>query len=132
MRFVIMAAALAACLALPADAQQFRSHNGHRVIAETPRTFSVPFQGYSDDHEFWCAASDYVRRGLGLPGRTPIFLLTELPRKRGQGLRFSLDPEGAAPRTGVTTHGGAGPKNSVSATSANSLCPDLFPDGDRF
>jgi hypothetical protein len=126
MRLSVLAAAL--CLAAaPAAAGSFRAVNGLLVVPEGGRSFGVPFQGLSNNHEFWCAAGDYVRRRLGLPGRTPIYLLSELPRQRGQGLRFSLDPEGAAARTGVSSFGGDGPGNSVSANTAYNLCPVRIP-----
>ncbi len=111
--------------AVPAAA--FVAINGLRVEQTGPDSFYVPFGLLSADTAFWCAAGDYVKRGLGLPGRTPIYRMTEPPRKARSGLAFSLNPEGAATRTGVTIFGNSGPKNSVSATIAWNLCESRIP-----
>ncbi len=120
----ILASGLAA-LAAPAAA--FTSINGLPVRPTGASSFYVPLVSLTSDQAFWCAAGDYVKRGLGLPGRTPIYRLSPPPRKRGQGIEFSLDPAGAAEKTGVTIFSNSGPKNSVSATIAYGLCGSAFP-----
>ena len=133
MRRLVIAAILASAIAIPADsATRFRARNGLFVVPETARTFSVPFTISGDDNDFWCAAGDFVQRGLGLPGRTPIFRVTPPPRRQAQGIRFSLDAAGAAARTGVSIFSNSGPANSVSASIARNLCPDFFPRFRRF
>lgn len=114
-RSVLLASALLMA-ALPAQA--FIAKN--RLIVE-PRpdgTFEVPYRGLSGASDFWCAAGDYVARELGLPPSTEIFRLSSPPRRGGQGVVFSLSPEGAR-KTGLFLFGGG---NSVSASHARALC----------
>ncbi|PZQ99158.1 MAG: hypothetical protein DI533_00145 [Cereibacter sphaeroides] len=121
------AAALVALSAMPASAS-YMAINGIQVFPEKGgRTFDVPLQSRTTDQSFWCAAGDYVLVGLRLPGKTPIYRIGEPPRKAGGGMRFSLDPAGAASKTGVTIFSNSGPKNSVSASIARNLCGDDFP-----
>ncbi|PZQ99157.1 MAG: hypothetical protein DI533_00140 [Cereibacter sphaeroides] len=100
----------------------FRAINGMWVQPETPRKFFVGWKGQSGDPPFWCAAGDYVIRHLGMRGDTPIFRLSPLPRRGGQGIWFSLDAAGAQDRTGVNVFFRSGPSNSVSANAARSFC----------
>ncbi len=123
--FLIVAlGAGAASAAVPAS--WFRAVNGMWVQPETPRKFYVGRGTRGGDDYFWCAAGDYVMRNLRLPGSTPIFRLSPPPRRAGQGVWFSLDPEGASARTGVTTLLSSGPANSVSANAAKSFCQPRF------
>lgn len=129
MRQLFLAATIGfvALSAMPAMAA-YMAINGVRVYPEKGgRTFDVPLQFKTTDQSFWCAAGDYVLNGLRMRGKTPIYLIGEPPRKAGQGMRFSLDPEGAASKTGVSIFGNSGPKNSVSASIARNLCGDEFP-----
>lgn len=68
----------------------------------------------------WCAAGDFVIRGLGLSSTTPIYRITPPPRRSGESVTFSLSPEGASERTGLVRLVGEG--NAVSAGHAQSLC----------
>jgi hypothetical protein len=43
----------------------------------------------------------------------------------GEGIRFSLSPEGAASRTGLAVFG-TGPAGSVLAITATGVCPPRF------
>ena len=125
---VLSVAVAATCASAGTTSPTFIAINGNWVFATGPDSFDVPLRFITSDHGFWCAAGDYVTRKLRLPGRTPIFLTTPLPRRAGQGLAFSLSPEGAAPRTGVTIFGNSGPANSVSASIALGLCePWIIP-----
>jgi hypothetical protein len=122
MRLRLLLPALFLSLAAPADSRtEYIARNGLVVIAETSRTFNVPFRGLSGDSEFWCAVGDFVQRGLGMPGGTLIFRLSEPPRRQGQGIRFSLDPEGAASRTGLLMISN-NPPGAASAALAFGLC----------
>ena len=118
---VVLSAVLAASPALA-----FFSQNSLVVVDEGNGTFNVPFRGKSGDPEFWCAAGDYVIRGLGMSGATRVFRLSEPPRRRGEGVRFSLNAEGAASRTGIAVFT-TGPTGSISATLAQSFCPQRIP-----
>lgn len=124
-KYLVVGAIILASGCTATAASQFRAVNSLWVQPTGPRTFSISFQS-TNDNAYWCAAGDYVQRRLGLPGRTPIFRMSEPPRRSGQGLAFSLDPDGAASRTGVSVFGNSGPANSVSATIARNLCP-TFP-----
>lgn len=123
LRLLTLAAALWAA-AGPATA--YVAANGLLVRPETAETFIVPFSGLSGDVDFWCAAGDYVNSFLGLPGGTRIYRLSEPPRPRGDGIRFSLQPDGSASRTGLSVFSADGPQNSVSAAMARALCPPSF------
>lgn len=127
MRLCLSVPVVALSVALAASpAMAFFSQNSLVVVDEGNGTFNVPFRGKSGDPEFWCAAGDYVIRGLGMPVSTRIFRLSEPPRRQGQGIRFSLNPEGAASRTGVAVFT-TGPTGSISATLAQSFCPQRIP-----
>ncbi len=128
MRHLLASAAIALALPLSTTtAEAFVAVNGLRVEPTGANSFYVPLIGLTADQAFWCAAGDYVKRSLGLPGKTPIYRLSPPPRKAGKGIEFSLRPEGAAEKTGVTIFGNSGPKNSVSATIAWNLCDFFVP-----
>jgi hypothetical protein len=122
-RFLLPAALAFGLIAAPASA--FLSRNNLLVVPEGRDTFNSPFRGKSGDSEFWCAAGDYVQNFLGLPANTRIWRLSEPPRRRGEGIRFSLRPEGAASRTGLAVFG-SGPPGSVLAITALGVCPPRF------
>lgn len=118
---ILLPAALALGLsAVPAAA--YLTRNNLLVVPEGNGVFNIPYRGKSGDSEFWCAAGDYVQRGLGLPANTRIWRLSEPPRRQGEGVRFSLNPEGAASRTGLAVFS-SGPTGSVLAVTATGVCP---------
>ena len=125
-RLSLLSVTLAGALALAAPAWSYVAANGLVVQPDGEGTFNVPFMGLSGDTDFWCAAGDYVNNFLGMPGGTRIYRLSEPPRPRGQGIRFSLSPEGASARTGLSVFSADGPQNSVSAAMAFALCPPRF------
>ena len=112
--------ALTACafLALALPAQAFIAKNELIVEPRPDGTFEVPYRGLSGASDFWCAAGDYVVRDLGLPAGTRIYRVSSPPRRGGQGVTFSLTPEGAT-KTGLVLFGGG---RSVSASHARALC----------
>lgn len=109
----------AAVASMPADA--YRAVNGIWVFPETPDRFYIPWQGETQT-SFFCAAGDYVKRRLRASGSTSIFRISEPPRRSGEGLRFSVDPTGAASRTGVIVLQSTGPANSFSVSSGLVFC----------
>jgi hypothetical protein len=125
-RLSLLSVTLAGALALAAPAWSYVAANGLLVQADGEGTFNVPFRGLSGDTDFWCAAGDYVNNFLGMPGGTRIFRLSEPPRPRGQGIRFSLSAEGASEQSGLAIFSSDGPKGSVSASMAYALCPSRF------
>ncbi len=116
--------ALGAAGALPAAA--FVAANGLLVEQRSDGSIFVPLRGRSADKSFWCAVGDFVSNGLQMPGGTRIYRLSAPPRKQGDGILFSLSPEGASEKTGITVYG-SGPKNSISAAMAFAFCPPRFP-----
>ncbi len=125
-RLSLLSLTLAGALALAAPAWSFVAVNGLIVQPDGEGTFNVPFMGLPGDTDFWCAAGDYVNNFLGMPGGTRIFRLSEPPRRRGQGIRFSLSPEGASAKSGLSIFSSDGPQGSVSAAMAFALCPPRF------
>ncbi len=115
MRALILATALLS--ASPALA--FLSENSERVQGSGSGRFEVlasPGQGASVS---WCAAGDYVIRGLGLTPDTRIWRVTAPPRKAGEGVGFALSPEGAQ-KSGLLALGLK--DESLSAGAAEALC----------
>jgi hypothetical protein len=106
-------------LALAAPAQAFIARNGLVVEPAPGGTFEVPYRGLSGVSDFWCAAGDYVVRDLGMPADTRIFRVSSPPRRAGQGITFSLSPEGAK-KPGLLLLGDGG--RGVSAAHARQLC----------
>jgi hypothetical protein len=104
---------------MPPDA--YRAVNGVWVFPESPDRFYIPWQG-DGRTAFFCAAGDYVKRRLRASGSTPIYRLSEPPRRSGEGLRFSLDPVGATMRTGVIVLQSVGPANSFSVNNGLVFC----------
>lgn len=109
---------IAASLVTATQAQAFMAENRLIVIPTGSQDFTVPWRGESAAAEFWCAAGDYVRRELGMPGTTRIYR-TSGPRRSGQGVDFSLSPEGAQP-TGLLRL--FTDSRGVSAAHARMLC----------
>ena len=126
-RLSLLSVTLTGVIALSAPAWSYVASNGLVVRADGEGTFNVPFMGLSGDTDFWCAAGDYVNNFLGMPGGTRIFRLSEPPRPRGQGIRFSLSAEGASERSGLAIFSSDGPPGSVSASMAYALCPPRYP-----
>ena len=113
----IFAAALALS-AMPGTAFAWIASNGLIVKPTGEASFEVPYRGESGQSEFWCAAGDYVRRALHLPGNTRIYRTSSVPRRAGHGISFSLSSEGAQP-SGLAVFGGG---RGITATHARSLC----------
>ena len=109
---------LALLAATPAAA--FQSQNNMHVTPDGPSGFEVSYRGgRAGVSDFWCAAGDYVVRGLNRPGDTKIYRTTSVPRRAGEDMRFSLSPEGAKP-TGILTL--IGQTNNVTAARARFMC----------
>ena len=90
---LILTTIAAVFLAQPSLA--FVSQNGLVVEPRGESRFDIPYRGLSGDSDFWCAAGDYVLRELNLAPSTRIYRLNSPPRRAGQGISFSLSPEGA-------------------------------------
>ena len=71
------------------------ARNGLFVTRTGPDSFAIPYRGRSGPRDFWCAAGDYVRFDLNMPGTTRIYRTSPLPRRAGKGVSFSLSPTNA-------------------------------------
>ncbi len=116
MRRLLAALFVSVIAALPAQA--FLASNDLKVEPAEGGAFHVPYRGLSGASDFWCAAGDYVVRGLGLPPDTRIFRTSSPPRRAGQGITFSLSPENARP-TGLVHFG---PGKGMTAAHARQFC----------
>ena len=96
---MILRAIVFALIASPAMA--FTASNDLVVHPASAGQFSVPANGQSEPRAFWCAAGDYVLRGLGQGPQTRIYRTSALPRATGQGMDFSLDASQSAGKTGL-------------------------------
>ncbi len=107
-----------------APAQAYIASNGLLVQPVNATDFFVPFRGRPAASSFWCAAGDYAVRSLGLPPGTRIFRLSAPPRRSGDGILFSLNPEGAQDR-GVQVWGSK--DAGMSASLAQTYCANEVP-----
>ena len=112
-------ATLAASLTLALPAHAFIAQNGLTVRPLSGDQFEVRYRGLSGAPHFWCSAGDYVIQKLGLPTATRIHRVSPPPRRAGEGVTFSLSPEGAT-KTGLITLYGS--RDSLNAASARHYC----------
>jgi hypothetical protein len=110
-------------------AQAYLAQNDLRVEGQGDR-FEVLASPGMGPSRAWCAAGDYVVVILGLPSSTPMWRISEPPRKAGEGIVFALSPDGAASETGLIQIG----ENDASLTAgaARALCANErdFSDAD--
>lgn len=120
---------LLAALLLPGAAAAFTAQNGMTAWPISATEIGVVHEVSRDDTDYWCAAADFARRGLGLPGATRLWRATPKPRPAGKGIVFTLDPANKAEGAGFRNFG-AGPQDgSVSIASAvGSFCRIRRPD----
>lgn len=115
--------ALLCLLAFPAQA--FIAQNDMRVQPEGPRSFAVPYRGgMSASSDYWCAAGDFVIRGLRQNPSTRIYRLTPPPVRKA-GVSFSLDSAGAV-ASGMTVFGAK--DIGIAASMAQQYCTSLKQD----
>lgn len=117
----------AAAILAATPAAAFTAINDLVVEPSGPDAFNVPWRGDSGAPSFWCAAGDYVIRGLGLSPATRVFRTSPVPRPRGEGIVFSLSPDNATD-TGMVVLGS--PDKGLSAGHARALCLDPRPEFD--
>lgn len=111
-------AALIALAVLPVPATAFTAQNGMWAEQISPTEIAVEYRGRRDATDYWCAAGDYARRVLELPGKTRLWRASPKPREAGGGIIFTLDPANKAEGSGPSQFG-AGPKDgSVSVAMA--------------
>ncbi len=105
---------------LPGTSFAWVAGNG-LIVVERRDGFEVPYRGLSGAPDFWCAAGDYVVRKLGRAPGTKIYRTSSPPRRSGQGILFSLSPEGAK-KPGLIVFSGS---RGISAGHARELCNEL-------
>jgi hypothetical protein len=107
-------------LSIATPAAAFTAQNGLIVEPQGADRFSIPWRGKSGPADFWCAAGDYAIRVLHLAPSDVIFRASEPPRRAGEPIAFTLNPEEAASATGLFTlfQKGAG----LTVGHAQSLC----------
>jgi hypothetical protein len=109
-------------LALATPAQAYLTQNNLHVTALEGGQFLVQASPGMGAPSSWCAAGDFAIHRLNLGPTTPIWRVSEPPRKSGQGVVFSLSPEGAATRSGLVRLNET--DAAVSAGHAEALCWD--------
>lgn len=127
MRRTALIAPLFVALAAAAPAHAWLSAEGYRVEDRGNGTFEVLTSPGQSATESWCAAGAYVSRFLGQGPTADIWRVTPPPRRAGEGVVFSLSPQGAAPETGLLVLLDASSDNSLSAAFAESLCAAVGP-----
>jgi hypothetical protein len=80
---LLLAAGLAA-----SPAAAFQAQNNFTVRQLDSTRFEVLSRGGLSASDAWCAAGDFVRRGLRMPGATLIWRISEPPRRSGQSIVF--------------------------------------------
>lgn len=120
---------LAAALALaPLPASAFTARNGMVAQQVSPTEIAVPFDSGRLDTSYWCAAGDLAEQVMGLPGKTRLWRATPEPRRKGQGIVFTVDPDKRAENAGVFEFGSGPQDGSVSVSMAiASYCRLRFP-----
>ncbi len=116
-----------AALTLAAPAGAFNARNNMTVTPLPNGDILVEYDNVPNETDYWCAAGDYAERALGLPIRTPLYRASPPPRKRGQGITFTLDAARASEKLGLSVFGAKGEKkNSISIGAATgSFCIDV-------
>lgn len=104
---------------LASPAMAFTARNGVEVTGSADQIDVQPSAGQAAPQS-WCAAGDFVIRGLGMPATTRVYRVSPPPRKGGEGVIFSLSPDGASDRTGLILFGQT--DNALSAADAQALC----------
>lgn len=107
-------------LSLAAPAAAFTAQNGLIVESRGADGFTVPWRGKSGPADFWCAAGDYAIRVLHLDPTAVIYRASEPPRRAGEPMAFTLNPDHAAGSTGLFTLFQKG--GGLTVGHAQSLC----------
>lgn len=120
MRRALLLAAAVATAASPAV--PYEAINRLQVVPAGGQDFTVQFRPLAGLADYWCAAGDYAQRGLRLDSRTRVYRRSPEPRKRGQGITFTLDPARSVGYTGLTTFGGPQDGSFSAGTASAQFC----------
>ena len=105
-------------LLLPVPGAAFIASNGMSARQISPTEIEVDHDARGNDTDYWCAAGDFVRKELRASDRTRIWRATPKPRKAGQGIVFTLDPQRKAEGAGLSQFGSGPRDGSLSAGMA--------------
>lgn len=97
-------------LLLPLPAAAFTARNGMIAVQTGPTEITVIHRARRDDTDYWCAAGDFARRVMGLPGKTRLWRASPQPREAGQGIVFTLSEANKAEDAGPSQFG-TGPRD---------------------
>ncbi len=125
-RLATIALAAVAPFALPAVA--FNARNDMVVTDLGKGLFRVEFETRINETDYWCAAGDFAERVLGAPIKARLFRASPPPRKRGQGITFTLDPALSGGATGISSFGRDASKDSITVGHATGSFCELFFD----
>jgi hypothetical protein len=99
-------------------AMAFQARNTLMVQGSEARITVAPSAGQAAPQS-WCAAGDFVIRALGRSPTTPVYRISQAPRRAGQGVEFSLQADGAAAKSGLIEFG---TDAAITAGHAQALC----------
>lgn len=102
--------ALALCLPTAVSAQSIIAQNGMRATRVSETEIAVGPRIQARETDYWCAAGDFATRVMGLSNKTRIWRATPGPRRRGEGILFTLDPAQKAEGEGLSEYG-SGPRD---------------------
>ncbi len=106
---------------LAAPALAFTTTQGARVEARGQGSFEVLAQPGLSAPQAFCAAGLYAVEVLNLDPQARLWRASPTPRRAGQGVTFTLSPEGAAPKSGLFSFGGED-GGAVTVAHARGLC----------
>lgn len=110
-------------LTLPLPAAAFTAQNGMEAVRTSPTDITVAYDPGREGTDYWCAAGDFVQRGLNLMGNTKLWQASPDTRPSGAGMVFTLSETRKHPDAGLS-HFGSGPDDgSITAgMAAGSFC----------
>lgn len=118
MRFAVLS--LVAALGAASPAAAWLSPNNQVVQSTGEGRFEVRARPGLSASQAFCAAGEYASRILGVPQNARIWRASPPPRRRGEGISFSLTDPGIGGKTGLLMFGND--TGSVSVAVATQLC----------
>lgn len=108
--------------------EAFLAQNGMFASRAGPTEIAVAPAPLRHETDYWCAAGDFARRALGLPGKTRLWRASPRPQRFGEAMLFTLDPQNKAEGTGFSQFG-KGPRDGsvMVAMAAGNFCQPRLP-----
>lgn len=122
MRRIILVAVI---LSMGGPAAAFNLDNRLRVTSDGGTDFTVNYRLGARITDYWCAAGRYALRELGQPRKTRVYRLSPPPQRKGEGIRFTLDPARSSGSTGLSIFGGAQDGSISAGVASASNCYDV-------